>query len=153
MRSRAPGAATRRRCDRHSRDRRRFEQPCPGTQRGRSAPPPARARPERAAGGGADARLAALRAPVPEPARPAAPVRARLDLATWLIAGADGFCGALTAGTLLTPGLREALGLVPLAAELWTLVLAAVAATWLGAELLGRAVDRSAAQPASSPRS
>jgi magnesium-transporting ATPase (P-type) len=76
-----------------------------------------------------------------------------LDLATWLIAGADGFCGALTAGTLLTPGLREALGLVPLAAELWTLVLAAVAATWLGAELLGRAVDRSAAQPASSPRS
>jgi Ca2+-transporting ATPase len=51
-------------------------------------------------------------------------------------------CAALTAGTLLVPGLRDALGLVPLGRSLWAIVLGAVAATWLGAELLGRAVER-----------
>jgi Ca2+-transporting ATPase len=47
-------------------------------------------------------------------------------------------CAALTAGALVVPGLRSALGLVPLFPALWATVVAAVAATWLGAELLGR---------------
>ena len=54
-------------------------------------------------------------------------------------------CAALTAGTLLVPWLREALGLVPLDASLWLTVGAAVLVTWGVAELLGRAVNRAAA--------
>ena len=46
-------------------------------------------------------------------------------------------CAALTAGALLVPWLRDALGLVPLDTGLWLVVLGAVAGTWLAAEALG----------------
>jgi Ca2+-transporting ATPase len=51
-------------------------------------------------------------------------------------------CAAFTAGALFVPWLREALGLVPLDANLWLAVLGAVAGTWLAAEVLGWWVAR-----------
>jgi Ca2+-transporting ATPase len=51
-------------------------------------------------------------------------------------------CAALTAGALFVPGLRAALGLVPIDAGLWLAVLGAVAVTWLAAEALGRWLAR-----------
>jgi Ca2+-transporting ATPase len=52
---------------------------------------------------------------------------------------------ALTVAAALAPGLQNALGLAPLDARLWLAVLGTVALTWLGAEAIGRAVDRRAA--------
>jgi Ca2+-transporting ATPase len=51
-------------------------------------------------------------------------------------------CAALTAGALFVPGLRDALGLVPIGAELWLAVLGSVAVTWVAAEALGWWVAR-----------
>ena len=54
--------------------------------------------------------------------------------------------------TVFVPALRELLGLVPLHGDELMLVVGAVGTTWLGAELLGRALRAEAPKhPAPSP--
>jgi len=67
-----------------------------------------------------------------------------LDLAVILGAGVQLL-------TVFVPSLRELLGLVPLRADELALVIGAVGATWLGAELVSRALRPDAPHPAPSP--